>query len=215
MKNNKKISIVQAVLTIIFVMVFLISNIVATKQITLPFNITMTAAIVLFPIVYILSDVFSEVYGYEWSSKTRYMAFISNVFMVLVFTLVIYLPSAETFTGQEALIQTLGNTPKVLIASLVAYFVGDLVNDKVFAKMKNKHKDIKGFEVRAILSSLVGEIVDSAIFLPIVFIGVLPVNIIIQMAIVQVILKVSYEILILPLTKFVTKKTIAYEERNK
>lgn len=213
--KNKRISTLQLILTIIFTICFLISNIIATKQITLPFGITMTAAIILFPVVYILSDVFSEVYGYKWSRDTRYIAFISNLFMVLIFTLVIYLPSAETFTGQEAMQQILGNTPKVLIASLTAYFVGDLVNDKVFAKMKKKHKDIKGFEIRAILSSLLGEIVDSAIFLPIVFIGVLPVSVIIQMAIVQVLLKVSYEILILPLTRVIVKKTVAYEEKNK
>ena len=213
--KNKKISTLQLIMTIVFTVCFLVSNIIATKQITLPFGITMTAAIILFPVVYILSDVFSEVYGYKWSRNTRYIAFISNLFMVLIFTLVIYLPSAETFTGQEAMQQILGNTPKVLIASLVAYFVGDLVNDKVFAKMKKKHKDTKGFEARAILSSLLGEMVDSAIFLPIVFIGVLPVSVIIPMAITQVLLKVSYEILILPLTKVIVKKAVAYEERNK
>jgi uncharacterized integral membrane protein (TIGR00697 family) len=212
--KNKRISTLQLILTIIFTVCFLISNIIATKQITLPFGITMTAAIILFPVVYILSDVFSEVYGYEWSRNTRYIAFISNLFMVLIFELVIYLPSAATFTGQQAMQQVLGSTPRVLIASLTAYFIGDLVNDKVFARMKKKHKDIKGFEARAILSSLLGEIVDSAIFLPIVFMGVLPVSVIILMAITQVLLKVGYEILILPLTKVIVKKAVAYEEKN-
>lgn len=175
----------------------------------------MTSAVILFPIVYILSDVFSEVYGYRWSRNTRYIAFASNLFMVLIFTLAIKLPSASTFTGQEALTQTLGSTPRVLFASLLAYLVGDFVNDIVFAKMKKKHNDTKGFGIRAILSSLFGELVDSSIFLPIVFLGTLPVKVIITMAITQVILKVSYEVIMLPITKIVVKKAKAYEDSIK
>lgn len=211
--KKEKISGLQLILIIIFTVCFLISNIIATKQITLPFGITMTSAIILFPIVYILSDVFSEVYGYKWSRNTRYIAFISNLFMVIIFAIAIKLPSAVTFTSQDAMVSILGNTPKVLFASLIAYFVGDFINDKVFAKMKEKHKDTKGFELRAIASSLCGEVVDSLIFLPIIFIGVLPFNIIVTMIITQVILKVSYEILILPLTKLVVKKSIKYENK--
>lgn len=210
--KNKKMSTLQAMLTILFTVTFIISNIITTKQIRLPFGITMTAAVIIFPIVYILSDVFSEVYGYEWSRNTRYIAFIANLFMVLIFTAAIHLPSAETYTGQESLVSVLGSTPRVLFASLLAYLVGDFVNDKVFAKMKKKHEDIKGFGVRAILSSLLGEICDSAIFLPIVFAGVLPTKVIITMALTQVFLKVAYEVIILPLTRVVVKKTDEYEK---
>lgn len=215
MKKEKKISNLLLVLIIIFTISFLISNIITIKQISLPFGITMTSAVILFPIVYILSDVFSEVYGYRWSRNTRYIAFASNLFMVLIFTLAIKLPSASTFTGQEALIQTLGSTPRVLFASLLAYLVGDFVNDIVFAKMKKKHNDTKGFGIRAILSSLFGELVDSSIFLPIVFLGTLSIKAIITMAITQIILKVSYEVIMLPITKIVVKKTKAYENSIK
>lgn len=213
MKKDKKISVLLLGLIILYTISFLISNIIAIKQISLPFGITMTGAVILFPIVYILSDVFSEVYGYRWSRNTRYIAFISNLFMVLIFTIAINLPSASAFTGQEALIQTLGSAPKVLFASLLAYLVGDFVNDKVFAKMKEKHEDTKGFGLRAILSSLFGETVDSAIFLPIVFLGTLPVSVIMTMAITQVVIKVTYEIVMLPITKKVVNKAKAYEKK--
>lgn len=215
MKKEKKISNLLLILIIIFTISFLISNIITIKQISLPFGITMTSAVILFPVVYILSDVFSEVYGYRWSRNTRYIAFISNLFMVLIFTLAIKLPSASTFTEQGALVQILGSTPKVLFASLLAYLVGDFVNDKVFAKMKKRHQDTQGFGLRAILSSLFGEMVDSAIFLPIVFYGTLPLNVIITMALTQVVLKVSYEIVMLPITKLVVKKAKAYEDSIK
>lgn len=213
MKKDKKISVLLLGLIILYTISFLISNIIAIKQISLPFGITMTGAVILFPIVYILSDVFSEVYGYRWSRNTRYIAFISNLFMVLIFTIAINLPSASAFTGQEALIQTLGSAPKVLFASLLAYLVGDFVNDKVFAKMKEKHEDTKGFGLRAILSSLFGETVDSSIFLPIVFLGTLPVSVIMTMAITQVVIKVTYEIVMLPITKKVVNKAKAYEKK--
>lgn len=210
--KKEKISIIQLILIIIFTVCFLISNIITIKQISLPFEITMTSAVILFPIVYVLSDVFSEVYGYKWSRNTRYIAFGANLFMVLIFTLVIKLPSAETFTNQQDLVNILGSTPKILFASLLAYVVGDFINDKIFEKMKRKHNNIKGFGLRAIVSSFFGEVIDSCIFLPIVFISILPIKVILIMAITQVLLKVGYEIAILPVTKFVTKKIIKYEE---
>lgn len=213
--KNKKMSRLQFMLTIVFTVSFLVSNIIATKQISLPFEITMTAAIILFPVVYILSDVFSEVYGYEWSRNTRYIAFAANLFMVLIFTAAIKLPSAATYTDQESLAAVLGSAPRVLFASLVAYLVGDFVNDVVFAKMKAKHETIKGFGFRAILSSLLGEMCDSAIFLPIMFAGVLPAKVILVMAATQVGLKVAYEIIILPLTRLVVKKADKYEKALK
>lgn len=210
--KKEKVSNLQLILIIIFTICFLISNIITTKQISLPFGITMTSAVILFPIVYILSDVFSEVYGYKWSRNTRYIAFASNLFMVLIFTIVIKLPCASTFTNQEALISILGSTPKVLFASLLAYLVGDFVNDKVFAKLKEKHNDMKGFGFRAIFSSLCGELIDSFIFIPIVFLGTLPIKVILTMIITQALLKVLYEIIVLPLTKLVVKKVKKYEE---
>ena len=205
MKKDKKISILLLGLIILYTISFLISNIITIKQIILPFGITMTSAVILFPIVYILSDVFSEVYGYRWSRNTRYIAFASNLFMVLIFTIVINLPSASTFTGQEALIQILGSTPKVLFASLLAYLIGDFVNDKIFAKMKEKHTDTKGFGIRAIVSSAVGELVDSLIFLPIAFLGLMPISTLAVMTICQVFIKTGYEVIILPVTTKLVK----------
>ena len=203
----KKISKLQLVLTVLFVVCLLVSNIITGKQVQLPFNIVMTGAVFLFPITYILSDLFSEVYGYKWSRFTCYLGFIMNLFMVLVFTAVIETPAPSYWQNQEAFQTVLGNTPKILFASLLAFMIGDFVNDRVFKKFKEKHpKDHKGFEFRAILSSLCGEVVDSAIFLPIAFIGTMPLNTLLVMGITQVSIKITYEIMILPITKLVVKK---------
>lgn len=211
----KKVSVLQLLLTLLFVVSLLISNIITGKQVLLPFGIVMTGAVFIFPITYILSDVFSEVYGYKWSRFTCYLGFIFNLFMVLIFTLVINTSYPPYWANQEAFQTVLGNTPKILFASLLAYLIGDLINDKVFRKLKAKYKDThKGFSTRAIISSICGEVVDSAIFLPIAFIGTMPAKTLLIMAITQVSIKVLYEIMILPVTNIIVRKVSKYEIKN-
>nr|DAD55389.1 MAG TPA: putative vitamin uptake transporter [Siphoviridae sp. ctoNj20] len=206
-------SFLQVCLTILFVSAMLISNVITSKQIQLPFGITMTGAIVIFPITYILSDVFSEVYGYKWSRVTCYFAFSMNLLMVLVFSFVIKTPAPSYWTNQEAFATVLGSTPRVMGASLLAYVIGDFVNDRVFRKMKAKHSDeLKGFGWRAIVSSFFGELCDSLVFLPIAFLGQMPLKTLATMTVCQVLIKTGYEIVILPLTTLVAKKANKYEK---
>ena len=213
-KEKRKTSELQLYLTVIFVAALLISNVITAKQVLLPFNITMTAAVFIFPVTYILSDVFSECYGYRWSRITCYLAFAMNLFMVIIFSLVIATPAPSYWKNQEAFQTVLGSTPRVLGASLLAYVLGDFTNDRVFRKMKAKHQnELKGFGWRAILSSVAGEFVDSIVFLPIAFIGKMPFKTLVIMTIMQVIIKTGYEAVILPLTTFVAKKVNQYEER--
>ena len=207
-----KISKLQMVLTTLFVVSLLISNVITSKQVLLPFNITMTGAVFIFPITYVLSDLFSQVYGYKWSRFTCYLAFAMNLFMVLVFSIVIETPAPSYWTNQEAFQTVLGNTPKILFASLLAFVVGDLVNDLVFQKFKDKHpNDHKGFGFRAIVSSFCGELIDSLIFLPIAFLGEMPVETLVQMTVVQVVIKTGYEIVILPISRMVVLKVSEHE----
>jgi len=217
MKNkliNQKYSFVQVLLTVLSVCCLLISNVVTAKQMLLPFGITMTCAVVIFPITYIISDVFSEVYGYKWSRITCYLGFAMNLLMVLVFEISIATTAPAYWGNQEAFATVLGSAPRTLFASLTAFVIGDFVNDKVFQKMKAKHKeDHKGFGFRAIASSFCGELTDSLIFIPLAFIGQMPLETLAQMLVVQVCLKTAYEILIVPVTTIVVKKVAAYEAK--
>ena len=214
MKKKREISELQLVLTVLFVVSLLISNIITAKQVLLPFGIVMTGAVFVFPITYILSDLFSEVYGYRWSRITCYLGFAANLFMVLIFSAVIATPAPDYWLNQEAFQTVLGNTPRVLVASLLAFILGDFVNDRVFRKMKEKYPNsIKGFGWRAILSSVCGELVDSLVFLPIAFIGQMPLKTLAVMTVMQVLIKTGYEVVILPITRLVVKKTSAYENR--
>ena len=211
--KKERIRFIQVCLTIVFVTAMLISNVITAKQVLLPGGITMTGAVFIFPITYILSDVFSEVYGYKWSRVTCYFAFSMNLFMVIVFSLVIQTPAPSYWTNQEAFATVLGSTPRVMGASLLAYVIGDFVNDRVFRKMKEKHSDeLKGFGWRAIISSFFGELCDSLVFLPIAFLGQMPLKTLATMTVCQVLIKTGYEVVILPLTTLVAKKANKYEE---
>ena len=215
MKKLKKVSELQLFLSVLFVTSLLISNIITAKQVLLPFGITMTGAVFIFPVTYILSDLFSEVYGYRWSRITCYLAFAMNLLMVLLFSLVIVTPAPDYWTNQEAFQTVLGSTPRVLAASLLAFILGDMVNDKVFRRMKEKHpNELKGFGWRAILSSLAGELVDSLIFLPLAFLGQMPIATLAVMTICQVGIKTEYEVVILPITRLVVKLVSKYENKE-
>lgn len=215
MAMNKKVSELQLLLTVLFVSCFMISNVITAKQVLLPFGITMTGAVFIFPITYVLSDLFSEVYGYRWSRITCYMAFAMNLLMVVFFSLVISTPAPGYWTNQEAFQTVLGNTPRVFVASMLAFIAGDFVNDKIFQKMKMQHQNsIRGFEARAIVSSLFGELVDSLIFLPLAFLGQMPVSTLATMTVMQVLIKTGYEIVILPITRIVVRRIAAYEGIN-
>ena len=212
MKQKRIVSELQLLLTLLFVVALVVSNIITSKQVLLPFNITMTGAVFIFPITYIVSDLVSEVYGYRWSRMTCYLGFAANLFATIVFSLVIESPAPSYWQNQEAFQTVLGSTPRILIASLLAFVVGDFVNDRIFAKMKSKYPNsIKGFGVRAIFSSLMGELVDSLIFLPLAFFGQMPVKTLIIMTISQVVIKTGYELVILPFTTIIVKAVSKYE----
>lgn len=212
---EKPVSVLQILLTVLFVGALMISNIISARLFNF-FGFGMTCAVVVFPITYILSDLFSEVYGYKWSRFTCYLAFAMNLLAVGVFYLATCLPAVIPAQA-EAFNTILIGTFSCTMASFIAFVIGDLVNDKVFAKMKKKHaglKNHKGFALRAFLSSFAGELADSCIYLPLAFLVFNPImtfSEVLIMIVLQVSIKMTYEVLILPLTTFLTKKASEYE----
>ena len=212
MNKKTKISKLQLILTVLSVSCLIISNVVASKQMLLPFEITMTCGIFVFPITYILSDIFSEIYGYKWSRFTCYISFSINILMVVIFEISILTPAPNYWQNQEAFAIVLGSSPRVLVASVLSFLIGDFVNDKVFRKMKANHENShKGFSLRAIVSSFCGEIVDSCIFIPVAFFGQMSICALVQMFFAQVFIKTLYEIIILPVTNVAIKCVSKYE----
>lgn len=216
----KKVSPLFLLLVVINTVTMLISNIIACKVFSIGFAV-LPCAVIVFPITYILSDVFSEVYGYKWSRLTAWIAFGANLFMVSIFAIANVIPGVDPETS-AAMQKVLGTTPWALAASLCAYMVGDLMNDKVFRKLKEKSGE-KGFWYRAVLSSLVGELCDSLIYIPLgmnllpkLFLGfefMTWKQVLIAIP-TQAICKTLYETCIVPLTALVARKTKAYEIKN-
>lgn len=209
--KNEKVSPMLLVLIVISTIAMLVANIIATKTFPLfsigDIQVVLPCAVIVFPITYILSDVFSEVYGYKWSRRTAWISFAMNLFMVVIFEIAIVMPGTTDLS-------VLHSTWFLLIASLIAYMVGDLMNDLVFKKLKAKHGE-KHFVIRAMLSSLCGEFCDSLIYIPLgmlllpkLFLGFsfmtwAQVGICV---ILQPLFKVAYELIISPLTYFVSQK---------
>lgn len=215
---DRPITALQVILTVLFTGSLMISNIVSARLFNF-FGYSMTCAVVIFPVTYILSDLFSEIYGYKWSRLTCYLGFFINLFAVGIFYLASALPAA--IPGQaEAFNSVLLGMFACTLASFIAFVVGDFVNDKVFAVMKKKHQGItnhKRFALRAILSSLAGELIDSCIYLPLAFLVFNPImsgtDVLIMIGL-QVSLKIAYEIIILPLTTLITKTVGKYEAKK-
>ena len=212
---EKNVSTLQMSLTLSLVISLILANIMVVKSsdlVGLP-QFANTCAIITFPFTYVLSDVFSEVYGYRWSRITASWAFMGTLLCSLFFALRIAMPGNNAWDKQDQLVNILGNTPQIAIASIVAFWFGDLANDKVFQWAKKKNGSEKLFGVRAILSSLAGKYVDGLIF---TFVGLsfLPLETKIIMVLNCPFIQICIETILLPVTTFVMKKVKKAEERK-
>lgn len=188
----------------------LISNITSNKQFDF-FGYPVTCAVYVYPFTYILSDVFSEVYGYKWSRYTAWTALFMNFLAVLIYQFTIVLPPVAWFEKQAAFEVLLGNTPRLFIAGLLSFMLGDYVNDNVFKKMKKADPENKKFALRAIFSSVCGQFSDSLVFIPVAFLGAVPFTELLKMLFTQTLFKLIVEVCFLPLTKIAVKTAIKIE----
>jgi uncharacterized integral membrane protein (TIGR00697 family) len=188
---------------ILFATCLLISNILATK-ILLIGSWAAPAGVLIFPIAYILNDLITEVWGFSKARLIIWTGFMVNIIAVLFFSVGIAIPGAPFWQNQVAFATVLGNTPRIVLASLSAYLIGSFLNAMVMSRMKVATNG-KGFSVRAIVSTLAGESADSLIFISIAFAGQFPTGVLVIMIVTQATLKTVYEILILPITIWVVR----------
>ena len=195
---KRTVSVLFMLAGILFAICLLISNILATKIILIG-SWAAPAGVLIFPIAYIINDVIVEVWGYRKARLIIWSGFAVNILAVLFFSLAIVMPSAPFWHNQDAFGTILGSTPRIIVASLMAYLAGSFLNAAIMSKVKVLMKG-KNFSVRAILSTLVGETADSMIFILITFAGILPLNALFVMIFTQALIKTVYEILVLPFT---------------
>lgn len=196
-------------MTVALVVCLISSNLFATKVFHLFGGINLPGAVLIFPISYILNDCIAEVWGFRRARMVIWLAFIANLFVVLMGQVVVWLPAASFWDGGEHFNFVFNMAPRVFLASMLAFLAGSTMNALVLSKMKISSEG-KRFGVRAIVSSLAGEMLDSLIFMPIAFWGT-PVGVLLAMMAAQVSFKVLYEVLILPITAWAVRRVKASE----
>lgn len=190
-------------LTVFFTVVLIISNIVSTK-ITKLGLLTFDAGTLLFPLSYIFGDVLTEVYGFRRSRQVIWTGFFFAFFSALIIYIVGLLPVAPGWQYQEAYQNILGLTPRIITASLIAYLFGEFSNSFILAKLKIKTAG-RFLWLRTISSTLVGEGLDTLLFVLIAFTGVLPTTLLLTVILSNYIFKVGVEVIFTPLTYKVVK----------
>lgn len=198
MNKQNVVSVPFMVLGIIFCVCLVAANLLETKVIQLG-PISATAGLIVFPISYIINDCIAEVWGFRKARLIIWMGFIMNFMVVALGQLAVALPAAPFWEGEAAFDFVFGLAPRVAAASLMAFLVGSFLNAFVMSRMKIASQG-KNFSARAVVSTLVGESADSVIFFPLAFGGLMPVEELAKLMIVQIVLKTLYEIIILPVT---------------
>ncbi len=186
------------VVVALFIATLIASNIVAVKLIDVS-GLILTAAIVIFPLSYIIGDVLTEVYGYRQARRVIWLGFLANLVVVVAIVIAGALPAAGFWKDQLAFDLILGQTPRILAASFAAFLVGEFTNSFVLAKLKIATEG-RHLWLRTIGSTLIGQGLDSAIFVAIAFAGILPVDVLVGTMITQWLVKSGYEAAATPLT---------------
>ena len=194
-------------LTTTFVVVLLVANLVAQKLVRIgPFGpipaFTTSGAMVLFPITYIFGDIFTEIYGYAASRRAIWLGFFGTALMYGVSALVIHLPSDPEFRHQDAFVTVFGILPRILVASLLAFWAGEFANSFTMAKLKLLTRG-RYLWTRTVGSTVVGQAVDTTLVIILTFAGTFSPHKLAQIILTGYLLKVAYEILATPLTYLV------------
>ncbi len=198
-------------ITATFAVILILSNITSVKVAALG-PLAFDGGMILFPLAYLFGDILTEVYGYARARRVIWIGFAMNLLMVATFAIVAALPtSADSFVSGEQFASVLGIVPRIVIASLIAYLVGEFLNSYILAKMKVKSQG-KQFWKRAIGSTVVGQAVDTTIFLIIAFAGVLPWSIIWVIWYTNYVFKLAVEVALLPVTMRVVNKLKRVEQ---
>ncbi len=182
-----------------FVAILLLSNLIGAAKLATLGGFTFGAGILFFPVSYVIGDVLTEVYGYANARRCIWAGFAAMVFMAFMSWVVVAMPPAAGWDGQAAYESVFGQVPRIVIASMLAFWAGEFVNSFVLAKMKiwtgGKH-----LWSRTIGSTVFGQAVDSAIFYPVAFLGIWETKAVVTVMITNWALKVLWEAVLTPVT---------------
>lgn len=189
-------------LGMMFVTCLVVSNLIAGKIWAISDSITVPASVILFPVTYILADVFTEVYGFKRARLIIWSGFACNFIAVFAYIITVTLPYPSYWYTQSAYAVVLGITPRMLIASFAGYLIGEFSNSVILSLLKVKTQGRKLW-LRTIGSTIVGEALDSIVFIFIAYAGIIETEHILRMILFQYILKVLFEVVFTPFTYYV------------
>ena len=192
-----------SVITGLFTASLLISNTLDTKIFMLG-SLALPCGIILFPIAYVFGDILTEVYGYGASRKVIWTGFASLLLMVLTYQIAGALPAASFWEHQQDYENILGKVPRIVAASVIAYFLGEFANSFTIAKLKIKTEG-KGLAKRFVASTFVGQFIDTTVFVAIAFSGSMPASALVSITISAWAFKVAWEIIALPISLPIVK----------
>ena len=211
-QEKKRVSVLFMLFGTLFCVCLITANVLETKQISLgPAN--MTAGLIVFPVSYIINDVVCEVWGYRRTRLLIWMGFSMNFLFVVFGAIADWIPGASYWHGEEGFHQIFGLAPRIAGASFLAFLAGSFINAYVMSKMKLT-SDGKNFSLRAVMSTIFGELTDSVIFFPLALGGVIPWEEMPSLVITQVSLKTIYEIIALPMTIRVVNFTKKHDHED-
>jgi queuosine precursor transporter len=196
-----------------FAVILICSNLIGAgkpAQLTLPVigTVTFGAGILFFPLGYVLGDVLTEVYGFARARRVVWVGFAASIFAAGMAFVVVALPPAPDWAGQGPLAEVFGQVPRIFLASILAFWAGEMANAFVLARMKvltgGRH-----LWARTIGSTVVGQGVDSLIFYPLAFLGVWETRLVVTVLITNYLLKVAWEVVLTP----VTYRVVAFFKR--
>lgn len=163
----------RLIITVFFCMAFTIANLITVKIIDLNFlGLVVPAGVLIYPLVYVLTNVITEVYGPSAAKRTLILGIAADVLFVFMTTLLLFLPSPANYEGGSALAFVFTQTPKILVASYISYLIGNLVNVKITTIVNKADSHLA---VRNWFAIAMGELVDNIVFIGLAFIGEVPV----------------------------------------
>jgi uncharacterized integral membrane protein (TIGR00697 family) len=183
----------------LFVTILLCSNVIGAAKVCTVWGFTFGAGVLFFPISYIFNDVLTEVYGYARARKVVWAGFGAIIFASFMSWVVVSLPPAAGWNDQAAYQAVFGQTPRIVFASLTAFFVGEFANSYVLAKMKVRTNG-RYLWARTIGSTIIGEGVDSIVFYPVAFLGVWETRLVVTVMVSNYLIKVLWETVTTPVT---------------
>jgi uncharacterized integral membrane protein (TIGR00697 family) len=200
--TGRRYSAQFVVVVALFITSLIAANVIAVKLVSVGGFVVPAAAVVVFPLSYIFGDILTEVYGYRESRRVIWLGFLCNLVVVLGIWIAQILPAAPGWDAQAAYERILGFTPRLLLASFLAYLVGEFANSIVLARLKVATGG-RWLWLRTILSTLVGQALDSTIFIVVAFGGSVPSDALLGLIVTQWLAKTAYEVVATPLTYLV------------